>query len=326
VDEPRAKLQTVKDRPMLRLERRLKHPPSKVWAAITDAAELAHWFPAAVDAELKVGATIRFTFDGEQKSTEGEILALDPPKVFAYTWNGDELRWEITPDGTGSMLVFTHTFGRGEPAIAKLAAGRTAAGWDVCLAALQAWLDGETFEPPQRWLEPMESYINEFGLAEGAVLEQPDGDLVRFGRDLVWKPTGEVWSILTEGGEVAVGARPPAPATNGYVPAGPVTAVEAPRVLEYEWLHDGAAAGRVRWEIIHDPLEGTRVELTQTLPAELVDLRATALAAWHTQLDLLFAATHGEVRCPWPTEQTESLEKHYAEAVAKLPCGTRGAP
>jgi hypothetical protein len=73
-------------------------------------------------------------------------------------------------------------------------------------------------------------------------------------------------------------------------------------------------------------LEGTRVELTQTLPAELADLRATALAAWHTQLDLFFAATHGEVRCPWPTEQTESLEKHYAEAVAKLPCGARGDP
>jgi uncharacterized protein YndB with AHSA1/START domain len=293
VDEPRANLHTVEDRPMLRLERRLKHPPSKVWAAITDAAELAHWFPAAVDAELAIGATIRFTFEGEQEATEGEILALDPPKVFAYTWNDDELRWEITPDGTGSRLVFTHTFGRGEPAIAKLAAGRTAAGWDVCLAAMRAWLDGETFQPPRQWLEPMESYITEFGLAEGEVLARPDGWVVRFRRDLVWKPIEEVWALLTDGGEVTVGAQPPAPATNGDVPAGPATTVEAPHVLEYEWLHDGVAAGRVRWEIIHDPREGTRVELTQTLPAELADLRATALAAWHGQLDLFFAATHG---------------------------------
>jgi uncharacterized protein YndB with AHSA1/START domain len=312
VNEQRATLGTVEDRPTLRLERRLAHPPEKVWTAITDTAELAHWFPAMVDAELKAGATIRFTFAGEETSSEGTILSFDPPKVFAYSWNDDVLRWEITPEPTGCRLLFTHTFGRGEPEIARLAAGRNAAGWDVCLDALAARLADLTFVPPTKWLGPMEAYIEEFDLAAGEVLDQPGGFRVRFRRDLVWKSVEDVWAQLTDGEEVAVGSQPPVPSTNGYVPAGPVTAVDAPRLLEYEWLHDGEIAGRVRWEIVHDPLEGTRVELTQTLPDGLADLRATALAAWHTQLELFFAVTHGEVRYPWPTERTEALEKHYA--------------
>jgi len=35
----------------------------------------------------------------------------------------------------------------------------------------------------------------------------------------------------------------------------------------------------VRWEIVVDARLGTRVELTQTIPAGLAQLRATALAA-----------------------------------------------
>jgi uncharacterized protein YndB with AHSA1/START domain len=311
VDEQRATLHTIEGRPAVRLERRLAHPPSKVWPAISDPRELAHWFPAAIEAELKPGATIHFSMEGmEGMASEGEVLEFDEPNIFAFTWNGDVLRMELFADGEGSRLVFTHSFGRGEPAIAKLTAGRTATGWSVCLDTLEARLDNRPFEPPADWLGPIGRYVEEFGLGEGEILDLPDGFLVRFRRDVMWKSVREIWALLTEGNDVTIGARPPVRAANAYFTPGEVTGAEAPRVLEYTWLHEGTPSGRVRWEISHDPLEGTRVELTQTLPGEFGGLRPAALAVWQVQLELFFEMTHGEVR-PWPAERTKELEARY---------------
>ncbi|WP_027942083.1 SRPBCC family protein [Amycolatopsis taiwanensis] len=297
-----AELETLGGKPVLRFERRLAHPVAKVWRAVTDPAEMAHWFPATVETELKTGAKIRFGFGDEaavdDKLTEGEILEYDPPKVYVFRWNADVFRVEVVADGDGCLLYFSQTLGGG-PA-ARLAAGRHAAGWDHCLDSLQARLDGREAEPFTEWLGAMERYIDRFGLGEGEV----SGTSVHFARDLIWKPIDEVWQVLTGGAPVEPGGAAPLPATNGYVPAGQVTRVEAPRLLEYS-----SGDGLVRWEITADPRLGVRVELTQQQPADVV----TALAAWHTQLELFFAAVHGEIRCPWPEDRTEQLKKHYRE-------------
>jgi uncharacterized protein YndB with AHSA1/START domain len=314
VTYPQASLQTINGKPVLRFERRLAHPPAKVWRAITEPAELAHWFPAAVEAEPRVGAEMRFTFPDEAPVDgmhEGEILELDPPKVYAFRWDEDVLRFELIPDGDGTLLVFTHTIGGGW--IGRLGAGRNAAGWDVCLDALVARLADREFEEPTDWLGPVERYAEEFGLGEGSARDTADGFLVHFARDLMWKPVDEMWAMLVEDAAPAVGGTPPARSVNPHVPAGPITAVAAPRVLEYEWRHDGAAAGRVRWEITHDPRLGVRVELTQTVPARHAGLLPTVLAAWQVHLELFFAATFGEIRCPWPADRVEYLTKQYAD-------------
>jgi hypothetical protein len=253
--------------------------------------------------ELKAGAPITFTMQGTDNAV-GEVLELDEPNVFAFSWNGDVFRLELSPDPIGSRLVFTHTFGRGEPEIAKLVAPRTATGWDVCLDMLDARLGDRAFEQPTEWLGPIESYVGEFGLGQGEIV---DGHLVRFRRDLMWKTVEDVWGLLTEGNEVTVGAPPPVRATNEHFTPGGVTVADAPGVLEYEWLQGDTPAGRVHWEFTHDPLEGTRVELTQTIPAEL---RATALAVWEVHLELFFAITHDVVR-PWPAERVKELEERY---------------
>ncbi|MGH3940416.1 MAG: SRPBCC family protein [Pseudonocardiaceae bacterium] len=317
MDEPQAIFQTIDGSPVLRFERKLAHSPAKVWKAITDPAEMAHWFPAAVETELKPGAMMRFTFPDAaplDANSEGEILEFDPPKVYAFRWNTDVLRFELVPDGAGCRLLFSQTLGGGW--VGRLAAGRNATGWDVCLDTLQAHLAEQDFQQPTDWLGPMERYIRKFALDEGDIHDTGDGYRVHFARDLVWKPVDEVWTLLTEGAEFRVNDEPPLRATNGYVAAGPVTEVEAPHVLEYQCLYDDAPVGRVRWEISHDPLLGTRVELTQTLPASLAGFRATALAAWHVHLELFFAATHGEIRCLWPQERTEELTKRYTERLS----------
>jgi uncharacterized protein YndB with AHSA1/START domain len=284
-----ATMRTINGKPVLRFERRLRHAPEKVWRAITEPAELAHWFPAAVELEPRPGAPMRFTFpDGAPVSgvSAGEVLEFDPPRVFMFRWNADVLRFELHPDGAGCRLVFTQTLGGGR--IGRLGAARTAGGWDACLANLTARLAGVEPEPFTDWLGSVERYIEEFGLGEGEVHATGTGYELRFARDLVWKPVDEVWAALA--GDTSAG--PPARAVSEHAPAGRLTRVEAPHLLEYEWLHDGAPAGRVRWAIESDPMLGVRVELTQTVPAELAGIRTEALAAWRRHLDRFFAAVH----------------------------------
>jgi uncharacterized protein YndB with AHSA1/START domain len=307
-----ATMHTIDGQPVLRFERRLRHSPTKVWRAVSDPAEMVHWFPAAVEAELRPGAPMRFTFPDEavvDGTWDGEVLEIDPPKVYMFRWNQDVLRFELLPDGDGTHLVFTQTIGGGE--IGLLGAGRTAAGWDMCLDTLAGRLNGADVTPREDWLTPMEHYIERFGLGEGTVRAVDGGFELHFARDLVWKPPTEVWSLLTE--DTPLGDHPPVRATNDYVPPGRLTHANPPTDLTYEWLHDDKPAGTVHWRIIADEKLGVRVELTQTVPTHLSDLRATALAAWHVQLDLFFAATHGDIRCPWPQTRTEDLTKHYTE-------------
>ncbi|MGI5228878.1 SRPBCC family protein [Actinoallomurus sp. CA-142502] len=301
-----ATLHTTDGRSVLRFERRLAHPVEKVWRAVTDPAEMAHWFPAIVEMDPRPGGRIRYTYPaGEAAPDEGRIIELDPPRVFALTWNGDALRMELTPDGTGTRLVFTHTF------TDRPMAGSFATGWETCLGALDKTLAGPvegSLIAPERYAERHDAYVARFGLGEGTL--RAGDDTIRFER-LLPHPVEQVWPALTrtENGEPAVGGPPPLPATNAYVPAGDLTAVRDEQLLEYTWLRDGAPAGRVRWELTGGHPAGTRVVLTQTGPA---DEPATALAAWHTHLEVLADHLRGVTHCPWPKERTEELAARYA--------------
>jgi uncharacterized protein YndB with AHSA1/START domain len=302
VNDRRGTLEMVDGRPVLRFERHLGHSPEKVWRVVTEPSELAYWFPAKVETEVRTGATMRFFFEGSDEPSFGEVLEADRPRRFVFRWEDSEFRCEITPEGDGCRLLFTHVVG--EVGGGLLSAGRTAAGWDACLAALESRLDGT--EPPSDMagFREIEAYLDEFGLADGQLV---DGSVVRFERDLVWAPLDKIWATLVEEETPEPGSAPPVRATNGYVAAGAVTEAEPQRVLEYE--SDG---GRVRWEFTADPATGTRVVLTHTDPSD----PATALAAWHTHLELFYAALNGTDVCPWPADRTEHLTKMYAERLA----------
>lgn len=308
-----ATLRTVEGTSVLELERRCPDPPERIWRVVSDPDEMTHWFPAVVEARPLVGAAMTFSFEGDDEVTTGEVREFDPPRVYEFRWVADVLRFEIAPDGDGSLLRFTQTLGGG--ATGRLTAARNAAGWDVCLDALVARLAGREFRQPAEWLPLLEHYVERFGLADGEVVAAADGYELRFARDLMWQPVEEVWSLLTDGVDVELGTAPPSPCTNAYVAAASVSAVAAPHVLEYEWIQDGAPAGRVRFELAEDPELGTRLELTQTVPARLAEVRATALAAWHTHLELLFATLLGGERA-WPPGRTEELRETYARRLA----------
>lgn len=301
-------LHTIDGRSVLRFERRLAHPVEKVWRAVTDPAEMAHWFPAIVEMDLRQDGRIQFRYSADDAEPDvGTITELDPPRVFAFTWNGDPLRMELTPDGTGTRLVFTHTF------TDRPMAGSFATGWETCLGALDKTLAGPvegSLIKPERYAERHDAYVERFGLGEGTL--DAEAGTIRFER-LLPHPVEQVWPALTrteEAAEPAVGGPPPLRATNAYVPAGALTDIREEKLLEYTWLRDGAPAGRVRWELTGGHPAGTRVVLTQTGPA---GDPATALAAWHTQLEVFADHLRGVTHCPWPKDRTEELTARYAE-------------
>lgn len=165
------------DRHRLRIERRYPHPVAKVWRAITEPAELSGWFPARVETEPAVGATMTFTFPGEASTSNGTIAEVDPPRVFAFDWGGELLRWELVPDGPdATLVVFTHVFDD------RARAASFAAGWDACLDGLAQVLDGSPVTEPPPYQPRHESYVELFGLGEGRV----EGADVVFDRVYPW--------------------------------------------------------------------------------------------------------------------------------------------
>lgn len=290
-------LRTIDGRPVLRMERRLTHPPEKVWRALTEPDQLSQWYPfRAARIELRVGGGISFD-DGQGTTFDATITELDAPRVFAFSVadpdvpggreRDNRLRFELRPDGNGCRLLFTHVFDD------RPAAASYAAGWHACLDALDAVVDGRPVEMANVWVERHEAYIKAFGLDLGSAEDAPDGWRVRFERQLMRPSVDQVWATLNAsgaadpaGGAPAAGGPVPQAFTSAKVPAGAVTAVEAPTLLEYDWLAEGRAAGRVRWELADGP-GGARVVLTQTGPSQLTEERSTALAAWQAHIELL---------------------------------------
>lgn len=270
-------LHTVGGRQMLRFERRLRHSVATVWQAITDPAELAGWFPWQVVIDARVGGTIEFTHPAGTVTAPGAVITeLDPPHVFGYRWNDADLRWELTEDGAGCVLVFTHVFAERPPA------AKFAAGWHLSHDALASALAGEPGEVPDgRWAELNSAYVAGFGLLDGDVVATEDGghDL-RFTQEVV-QPPAAVWALLA--GAAQVGEQPPATCVVDPVPAGPVTELRPGESIGYPWSVDGTAAGTVRISLVPQDF-GTRVVLVQTVPAPLTGRLPAARAAWHDWL------------------------------------------
>jgi uncharacterized protein YndB with AHSA1/START domain len=153
-------------RSSLRYERALKQPVERVWRALTTPAEMADWFPSRVElSELKLGAPLHFVFDSEGvPPMDGEITELDPPRLLAFTWGQDQLRFELSAGSTGAeggcTLVFTCTLSDPE----GIRVARDGTGWHVCLEWLDAHLQGEPISRThERWQQLHPLYVAEMG-------------------------------------------------------------------------------------------------------------------------------------------------------------------
>jgi uncharacterized protein YndB with AHSA1/START domain len=133
----------IDGRPAVQFARVYPHPIDRVWAAISEPAELAHWFPSQVDLELRVGGSVRFSGDPYVENLPGTVLRIDPPRHLAFSWGPDELRLDLEEvDAENCRLTLTNLLSERDTA------ARNASGWAVCLGELDKTLRGESSGGP----------------------------------------------------------------------------------------------------------------------------------------------------------------------------------
>jgi uncharacterized protein YndB with AHSA1/START domain len=282
-------LESIDGSPALRFERRLPHPVERVWRAVTEPAELEHWFVAPVPWTPTLGET----FEGEGQS--GRITALDPPHEIAWGW-GDEhysFALEAADDG-GCVLRFTHVFDAsyGGPA-------QHAAGWETYFARLDAYLAGGSLSEARAHEligELHERYAASFGedpapgrrmiagiTARALTLE--DGPVLRLERRYA-HAVQRVWRALTDPDELHHWFPSDAPLE--------VSESEPPHLLAGTWFGDA-----LRFEL---QAEGDGCLLVFTHAFADRDTSARTAAGWDrcfARLDALFAGV--------PLGEAESL-------------------
>ena len=123
--------------------RRMRHSPSQVWGALTQAAQLREWAPFQPDRDLATTGPAKLSMtDGHNvEEFPAEVRTAIPHRLLEYTWGDDVLRWELSPDGDGTQLILHHTTESPDWV------PRTAAGWHICLAVAERLLDGDPVGP-----------------------------------------------------------------------------------------------------------------------------------------------------------------------------------
>jgi uncharacterized protein YndB with AHSA1/START domain len=120
------------------LVRELRHPPAKVWQALTDPTQLREWAPFDADRSLASVGTVRLTTVGTPKPviSETRVTRADAPKLLEYRWGDNDMRWQLEPLGNGTRLTLWHNIDR-----RFISMG--AAGWHICTDVLDRLLAGE---------------------------------------------------------------------------------------------------------------------------------------------------------------------------------------
>src|ERR1700757_3814302 len=88
------------------LVRELRHPPERVWTALTDPAHLHEWAPFDADGNLgTVGAVVKLTWTGTGQISETTVTRAEAPRVLEFA----DIRWELAPIDAGTRLTLWHT-------------------------------------------------------------------------------------------------------------------------------------------------------------------------------------------------------------------------
>ncbi|GHH91811.1 SRPBCC family protein [Streptomyces capillispiralis] len=160
-------------RPAVRFRREYDHPVDRVWRFVTDPDELAHWFPSRAEIDLRPGGTVAFSGDPALEDSTGRVIAVDAPRHLSFEWDGDELHFDLEAlADERTRFTLTNVLG------AENTAARNSAGWEMCLAALDARARGARFEGPHAgarapWQELYAAYVAA-GLPSGAPVPGTD--------------------------------------------------------------------------------------------------------------------------------------------------------
>lgn len=120
------------------LVRELRHPPAKVWRALTDPTQLREWAPFDTDRSLASIGPVKLSTVGTPtpQISETSVTRADAPTLLEYRWGGNDIRWQLEPLGDGTRLILWHNIDRGFISMG-------AAGWHICLDVLDRFVAGE---------------------------------------------------------------------------------------------------------------------------------------------------------------------------------------
>ncbi|GAA3456384.1 SRPBCC domain-containing protein [Dactylosporangium matsuzakiense] len=164
--------------PVIRVVRTYDHPIERVWRAVTAPEHLAAWFPTGAEMDLVPGGKIRFGDLGDGGST-GEVLLVEPPNRLDFRWGDQRFEFHLAAaGGTATTFTLVHHFDD------RAGAASFATGWELCLRALAAALDGAPPPPADRGAARHEELVRAFGLDRPRVTRDGDGWHVRFERQL----------------------------------------------------------------------------------------------------------------------------------------------
>ena len=119
------------------LTRELRHPPAKVWEALTDPAQLREWAPFDADRSLAAVGTVKLSTVGapQPQVSETTVKRAEAPRLLEYSWGDNDMRWQLEPLGKGTRLTLWHNIDR-----RFISWG--AAGWHICFDVLDGFLAG----------------------------------------------------------------------------------------------------------------------------------------------------------------------------------------
>ena len=127
------------DKWTLILVRELRHPPEKVWKALTDPASLREWAPFDADRSLAAVGPVKLSTVGTPtpQISETQVTRADAPTLLEYRWGDNDMRWQLEPLGNGTRLTLWHNIDRGFISMG-------AAGWHICLDVLDRFVAGDS--------------------------------------------------------------------------------------------------------------------------------------------------------------------------------------
>ena len=123
-----------------------------------------------------MGAPLEFAFrhgEGDGLSEEelrGEVLRLEPERLLEFRWGKHVLRCELVAEEGGCVLHFSETLD--DPSWAA----RNAAGWEMCLEAMETLLQVGTLAKFgwEVWRAKFKRYVAKFEPSYGPQQGPPD--------------------------------------------------------------------------------------------------------------------------------------------------------
>jgi len=165
---------------VLSFQRRLAHPPAKVWRALTEGQLIRQWFPCDIVGEWRVGEKLQFIFlhgEGEtltEKELRGEVLTVETERLLEFSWGDHLFKYELFLDGEACMFHFSEKFSD------STIGARNAAGWELCFENMDRLLHGAEIAKfvYAEWYEKFASYSSKFepemGTQQGAPKDHPE--------------------------------------------------------------------------------------------------------------------------------------------------------